>query len=409
MLPHRPALDCETPLARNVCLVSAVASNRRETMAIRSGMLHVRLRWLMPLVILCLVGMSATGCTIGAFGGASTGPPAASPHIPGVHEVQSVFDLLERSPAELDFIGSALLPDEAGVARSYLAFEHGLDVYAVRPDGSDLHRIYSQLPCFLDHVGSYLSPDGQWLLCNDRSSTPQLWLAHLPSRGEETSWTALPVSTSRLGVDVTWSPDGTQIAVPSADQRCAVHLFAVSQAHDALRLIKTLLLPELQSDTFCPLTWAGWSPEGRFLALTWARGFSPIHNYLIDLTALPLPDTQVAGAPALTLSTARTPAALRSLGSYDGGYAIRPAWLGDGSALVVNGNYQAILTIGLSDTAPHKLLPIPIQRGSSVCAVGGVVSSRLVAFVYCYNYPTDRPSAISGPGDRLYVFDPAAT
>jgi len=107
------------------------------------------IRWLGALIIACV---ALAGCAVGPFGAAPTPGPAASLRLPGVTEVASVyaFRLRHYSLDEI-LIGSALLPDEAGALRPYLI---------LRPDGSDLHRILTNQPCFLPHIygSAFFSP-----------------------------------------------------------------------------------------------------------------------------------------------------------------------------------------------------------------------------------------------------------
>jgi hypothetical protein len=323
-------------------------------------------------------------------------------------EVASVYAFrLRHHTFDEILIGSALLPDESGTLRPHLILHPDRDLYAVRPDGSDLHRVLTQQPCFLPlGVGSFFSPDGQWFLCGDERHLDRLWIARLPPSGEETQWTPFPVTVKADWWDITWSPDGRQVAAPLGGEPCTVGLFDLTFAPLAVRLSRTLVLPDLASSSFCELRW---SPDGRYLALSEAQHDNQtVRQYIVDLTALPAPDAASEGAPRLTLSTAHTPHAVRYLGAYDGSAAYGAVWLGDSSALVINEDAQTLAARGVHGELWEPILQVPYQRGSRLCAISNVALTMLVAFSYCFLYTVDGPNLIPGQGERLYVFDPAA-
>ena len=74
----------------------------------------------------------------------------------------------------------------------------------------------------------------------------------------------------------------------------------------------------------------------------------------------------------------------------------------------MNQDVQEILSLAINGTASHRLLYVPFAAGTSLCDVGSVARTTLVAFTHCYHRSGDLPQLISGPGERLYVFDPAA-
>jgi len=164
--------------------------------------------------------------------------------------------------------------------------------------------------------------------------------------------------------------------------------------------------PELASSEFCHLSW---SPDGRYLALSEEQhDLRTIRQYIVDLRALPAPDSASEGAPSVTLSTAHTPDAVRYLGVYDGSPAYSAVWLGDSSALVINEDAQTLLARGVSGRFWEPLLQVPSQQGSRLCAISNIAQTTLVAFSYCFLYTVDGPNLEHGQGERLYVFDPAA-
>ncbi len=273
-----------------------------------------------------------------------------------------------------------MLPDEAGALRPYLVLHSDRDLYAVRPDGSDLHRILTQQPCFLPHIygSAFFSPDGQWFICAGTRPDDTQRMARLPPRGEETQWTLFPVSFKVDWWDSAWAPDGRHVAASIAGQPCTVGLFDLSltPASASLHLTRTLVAPELASSPFCELRW---SPDGRYLALSEVQHDlrmirhmirHMIRQYIVDLRALPAPDSAREGAPGVTLSTADTPDAVRYLGAYDGSPAYGAVWLGDSSALLIpsiNEDAQAVLARGVSGRFWEPLLQVPSQRARA-CA-----------------------------------------
>jgi hypothetical protein len=109
-----------------------------------------------------------------------------------------------------------------------------------------------------------------------------------------------------------------------------VGLFDLSLTPPSMRLSRTLVLPKLARDEFC---FVSWSPNGRYLALS--EEHDGVHYYRVDLAALPTLEATGEGAPSVTLSTTQTPAAVQSLGVYEGSTNYRAVWLGDGSALLI--------------------------------------------------------------------------
>jgi hypothetical protein len=101
-------------------------------------------------------------------------------HLAGVTEVASVYDLLKQShQTDVRLIGSLMLTDPTGARRSYLAFMMEPDLYAVLPNGSDIHVIYTDVPCYLSAYGAIFSSDGYWLACADPKPIASRWRSSL--------------------------------------------------------------------------------------------------------------------------------------------------------------------------------------------------------------------------------------
>jgi hypothetical protein len=75
--------------------------------------------------------------------------------------------------------------------------------------------------------------------------------------------------------------------------------------------------------------------------------------------------------------------------------------------MVIKEDAYTFIAQGVNGTSSRTLLYVPAQQGSSLCAITNVVQAKLVAFTYCHLYTVDGPNLKSGPGERLYIFDPA--
>jgi WD40 repeat protein len=214
---------------------------------------------------------------------------------------------------------------------------------------------------------------------------------------------AVPGPSQRDWWDIAWSPDGRQVAVPTFDTPCKVDLFDISLAPASLRLTRTLAVPELPNKHYCKVVW---SPDGRQLALS--AGLLRSHDFVVHLQALPALGPAGASVPILTLSTASTPDAISSLGVYDGSYLDGAAWLSDASELIIKNDAHTLIARGVKGPSSHTVLYVPDKQGSRLCAITNVAQTTLLAFTYCYLYTVDGPNLKSGPGERLYIFDPAA-
>jgi hypothetical protein len=149
----------------------------------------------------------------------------ASLRLFGVTEVAWVNACRLRDPwMDESLIGSALLRDAEGALRPYLVLRPEYNLYAVRPDGSDLHRVLISQSCFLSHVGSSFSPDGRGscaavgIVSTCRS--PASPVAARKHRGR----CSRSPSTADWA-DLAWSADGRQVAVAMAGAPCTVSLF----------------------------------------------------------------------------------------------------------------------------------------------------------------------------------------
>lgn len=361
----------------------------------------IKMRLAIYLVLLVSICFGIAGCS-----SRTTAPTLETLHLDGVTEVASVYKLLNQSDqTDVRLVGSVALTDPTGIRVSYLAFVLNQDLYAVLPDGHDLHVIYSDLPCYLSAYGAIFSPDGNWLACAD-PTTNSIQMAQLPARGARAQWRKLAVTGARIGRTLSWSPDGQQLIVTSPELPCSTAIFAVSAAHNQARLVRTLTFPTFAptqvNQKVCDLEWAGWSPDGQYLAVSHLESVTPTY-YVIPLAQLASGATHGTAAPTVSVPAE----ALLPMGAYDGQRIDAAVWSTQANEFILNDGHRAIVDVPVPRDTPRVLLNIPTARsGAHLCTLGSVVNSRLIAFTYCYTQFKDEPRGIDGPGERLFVFDP---
>ena len=141
-------------------------------------------------------------------------------------------------------------------------------------------------PCPQTASGCYARDDAQADL---------LWTAHLSPRGQGTTWTSITLPTGNLYCYVVWSPDGENRRRRRC-WSCPVQSLCMMSRLRITRYASPRRWPcrSWQAPSYCALDWLGWSPDGRHLALSGRALSSPVRFYVVDLTNLPAPDTQIA-------------------------------------------------------------------------------------------------------------------
>jgi Tol biopolymer transport system component len=210
----------------------------------------------------------------------------------------------------------AVLPGEPWLVYGWAVDPGGWYLALMRPDGSDAHRIVTDVPG--EHKRASWSPDGLTLaFVVQDADTPNgsIWTARADGTGAallSAGGTECPVGLFHPA----WSPDGTKLAVvcyPGGDDTFSVAVLDL--ATKSLKRLATFSLPEFLDNA------PTWSPDGTSIA------FDILHW---DPTGQFLDGSLVATVPAAGGDVQR-------LTSFDT-FMAHPDWSPDGREIAINSN-----------------------------------------------------------------------
>lgn len=210
----------------------------------------------------------------------------------------------------------AVLPGEPWLVYSWAAAPGGWYLALMRPDGSDAHKILTDVPG--EHKSPSWSPDGRTLaFVVQDSDHPEgsIWTANADGSGAallSAGGTECPVGLFHPA----WSPDGTKLAVvcyPGGPDAEAIAILDV--ATGSITRLFTATHPEGIDNQ------PSWSPDGTSIA------FAVLHW---DPTGQFLDGSLVATVPAAG-------GEVRRLTTFDN-FMSSPDWSPDGSEIAINSN-----------------------------------------------------------------------
>lgn len=232
---------------------------------------HLRRRLIVVTVSLALAGCSAESGsesietnalrTASSVAATTTAPSAGLPV--SASEGPTSIEALPPTPASP--ASAEVLPGEAWILSAwYLPGRNTKNLFLVRPDGTDSHVIFADLPG--EHTAAAWSPDGSQFAFTDRdAATPDgsIWTANADGSGARLLTDGggeCPDGTFHPS----WSPDGSRLSVicypDPGGQEGSVATFDLT-TRQVTRLY-TVKLPEHLDGP------AKWSPDGASLAFT---------------------------------------------------------------------------------------------------------------------------------------------
>ena len=158
---------------------------------------NMRLSWLIGAVVVVTAcsGAAATPSTLPIQTAAPTSAPSEAP-------VASATSTVTASPVAATADGQIVFEDASGAHRQ---------IYILRADGSDLHRLVASDN---DDVKPRLSPDGRTVAFTRYApDSSNVFVVNVDGTGLREIDTASCVKPCGGDEDVSWSPDGTQLAV----------------------------------------------------------------------------------------------------------------------------------------------------------------------------------------------------